>query len=159
MEGAARYFLGSFGLDKWLKFRCKRNDCSWSLVYLYKRISVHFCISYVCGFRQFLPPLIPKSNFAKKCLRQRKLHISTWIFFCQKKIFVHNLLPYNKAMLLCILAKVSMGNFFITSTEFDENISDWWHDCTDNKNDFDFFLRLVKWPKIAVKKSQIFQKF
>ena len=27
------------------------------------------------------------------------------------------------------------------------------------KNGFDFFLRLVKWPKIAVKKSQNFQKF
>ena len=49
--------------------------------------------------------------------------------------------------------------FFIMSTEFDKNISDWRHDCTDYKNDLDFFLRLVKWPKIAVKKSQIFQKF
>ena len=47
--------------------------------------------------------------------------------------------------------------FFIMSTEFDKNISDGRYDCTDYKNDFDFFL--VKWPKIAVKKSQIFQKF
>ena len=28
------------------------------------------------------------------------------------------------------------------------------YDCTDYKNNFDFFLTLVKWPKIAVKKSQ-----
>ena len=49
--------------------------------------------------------------------------------------------------------------FFIMSTEFDKNISDWKYDCTDYKNDFDFLLRLVKWPKIAVKKNQNFQKF
>ena len=49
--------------------------------------------------------------------------------------------------------------FFIMSMEFDKNISDWRHYCTDYKNDLDFFLRLAKWPKIAVKKSQIFQKF
>ena len=30
---------------------------------------------------------------------------------------------------------------------------------TDYKNDPDFFFRLVKWPKIVVKKSQNFQKF
>ena len=40
------------------------------------------------------------------------------------------------------------------STEFDKNISDWRYDCTDHKNGFDFFMRLVKWPKIAVKKCQ-----
>ena len=37
------------------------------------------------------------------------------------------------------------------STEFDKNISDWKYDCTDHKNGFDFFMRLVKWPKIAIK--------
>ena len=41
-----------------------------------------------------------------------------------------------------------------TNTEFDINISDWRYDCTDHKNGFDFFMRLVKWPKIAVKKCQ-----
>ena len=40
------------------------------------------------------------------------------------------------------------------STEFDENISDWGYDCTDHKNGFDFFMRLVKGQKIAVKKCQ-----
>ena len=45
------------------------------------------------------------------------------------------------------------------STEFDKNISDLWYDCNNHKNAFDFFMRLVKWPKIAVKKSQKFQKF
>ena len=40
-----------------------------------------------------------------------------------------------------------------------KKISDWRHDYTDYKNDLDFFFRLVKWPKIAVKKSQNFQKF
>ena len=49
--------------------------------------------------------------------------------------------------------------FFIMSTEFDKNISDWRHYCTDYKNGLDFFLRLAKWQKIAVEKSQIFQKF
>ena len=48
------------------------------------------------------------------------------------------------------------GKFFIMSTEFDKNISDWSHYCTDHKNGNDFFMSLVKWPKIAVKKSQIF---
>ena len=45
--------------------------------------------------------------------------------------------------------------FFIMSTEFDKNISDGGHDCTDHKNGFDFFMRLVVRPKIAVKKCQI----
>ena len=44
--------------------------------------------------------------------------------------------------------------FFIMSTEFVENISDWRYDYADHKNEFDFFMRLVKWPKIAVKKCQ-----
>ena len=51
------------------------------------------------------------------------------------------------------------NKFFIMSTEFEKNNSDWRHDYTDYKNDLDFFFRLVKWPKIAVKKSQNFQKF
>ena len=51
------------------------------------------------------------------------------------------------------------GKFFIKSKEFGKNISDWNHDCTDHKNDNDFFKSLLKWPKIAVKKSQFFQKF
>ena len=46
--------------------------------------------------------------------------------------------------------------FFIMLTEFDKNISDWSHDCTDHKNGNDFFTSLVKWPKIVVKKKPIF---
>ena len=42
------------------------------------------------------------------------------------------------------------------SMEFDKNISDCRHYFTDYKNDLDFFLRLVKWPKIAVKKKPNF---
>ena len=49
--------------------------------------------------------------------------------------------------------------FFIMSMEFDKNISDWSHDCTDHKNGNDFFMSLVKWPKIAVKKAKIFWNF
>ena len=45
------------------------------------------------------------------------------------------------------------------SIEFDKNISDSSHDCTDHRNDIGFFMRLAKWPKIAVKKSQKIQKF
>ena len=51
-------------------------------------------------------------------------------------------------------SKISLGKFFIMSTEFDKNISDWSHDCTDHKNGIDFFMRLVKWPKIDIKKCQ-----
>ena len=41
------------------------------------------------------------------------------------------------------------------SMEFDKkNISDRSYDSTDHKNGIDFFLRLVKWPKIDVKKCQ-----
>ena len=40
---------------------------------------------------------------------------------------------------------------FIMWTEFYKNISDWIHDYTDHKNGIDFFMRLVKWPRIAVK--------
>ena len=47
-----------------------------------------------------------------------------------------------------------VSKFFIMSMEFDKNISDWRYDCTDHNNKFDFFMRLVKWPKIAVKKCQ-----
>ena len=39
-------------------------------------------------------------------------------------------------------------NFFNMSTEFDKNISDCSYDYTDHKNDINFFMRLVKWPKI-----------
>ena len=42
------------------------------------------------------------------------------------------------------------GKFFIMSLEFEKNVSNWSH---DHKNGMDFFMRLVKWPKIAVKKS------
>ena len=47
-----------------------------------------------------------------------------------------------------------MSKFFIMSTESDKNISDWSHVCTDYKNGIDFFMRLAKWPKIAVKNYQ-----
>ena len=46
-----------------------------------------------------------------------------------------------------------LGKFFIMSTEFVKNIWDWSHDCTDHENDIGFFMRLVKWPNIAVKKK------
>ena len=39
------------------------------------------------------------------------------------------------------------------STEFDKNISDCSHDPTDHKNGNDFFMSLIKWPKIAIKKK------
>ena len=56
-------------------------------------------------------------------------------------------------------SRVTNDKFYIMSTEFDKNISDWSHDCTDHENGIGFFMRLFKWPKIAVKKSQKFQKF
>ena len=48
----------------------------------------------------------------------------------------------------------SSCKFFIMLTEFDKNISDWSYDCTDQKKGIDFFTRLVKWPKIDIKKCQ-----
>ena len=48
----------------------------------------------------------------------------------------------------------ALCKFFIMSMEFDKNISDWSHSCTDHKNGIDFFMRLVKWPKIDIKKCQ-----
>ena len=33
--------------------------------------------------------------------------------------------------------------FFIMSTEFDKNISDWSHDCNDHKNGNDFFMSQI----------------
>ena len=47
-----------------------------------------------------------------------------------------------------------MTKIFITSTEFDDNIFDCRCDSTYHKNELDFFMILVKWPKIAVKKCQ-----
>ena len=51
------------------------------------------------------------------------------------------------------------GKFFIMSMELDKNISDSSHDCTNHKNGNDFFMSLVKWPKIAVKKAKILRNF
>ena len=48
----------------------------------------------------------------------------------------------------------NIGKFFTMSTEFNKNISDWNYDYTDHKNGIDFFMRIVKWPKIDVKKCQ-----
>jgi hypothetical protein len=44
------------------------------------------------------------------------------------------------------------------STELDKNISDRRHDCTDYKNDLDFFLRPVKWPKNSCQKKPNFSE-
>ena len=35
-----------------------------------------------------------------------------------------------------------------------QTMNDWSYDCTDKKKGIDFFTRLVKWPKIDVKKCQ-----
>ena len=43
--------------------------------------------------------------------------------------------------------------------KIDKDVSDWSHDCTDPKNGNDFFMSLVKWPKMAVKKANIFINF
>ena len=40
-----------------------------------------------------------------------------------------------------------------------KNISDWSHYCTDHNNGNDFFMSLVKWPKIAVKKDNFLRNF
>ena len=52
------------------------------------------------------------------------------------------------------LFRAPVVRFFIMSTEFDKNISDWSYDCTDHKNSIVFFMRLFKWLKIDVKKCQ-----
>ena len=58
--------------------------------------------------------------------------------------------PYEESSIITI----HKGKFFIMSTEFDKNNSDWSYDCNDHKNGIDFFMRLVKWPKIDVKVCQ-----
>ena len=42
-----------------------------------------------------------------------------------------------------VMEKATACKFFIMSTEFDKNITDWSYDCTDHKNGIDFFMRLV----------------
>ena len=37
------------------------------------------------------------------------------------------------------------------SAEFDKNISVWRYDCTDHRNGFDFFMKLVKWSILNAK--------
>ena len=59
----------------------------------------------------------------------------------------------EKRCQIMILSSIN-SKFFIMSTEFYKNISDWSLDPTDHKNGNDFFMGLIKWPKIAVKKSQ-----
>ena len=71
-------------------------------------------------------------------------------------VTLDGLLPITPDRLDLVQVMDAEGKFFIMSTEFDKNISDWRYDCTDHKNGFDFFMRLVKWPKIAVKKCQNF---
>ena len=39
------------------------------------------------------------------------------------------------------------GKFFIMSLEFDKNISDWSHDCTDHKTGIDFSWDLLSGQK------------
>ena len=68
-------------------------------------------------------------------------------------------LMYNTSSSGKITVSITVDKFFIMSMKFDKIILDWSHYCTDYKNGLDFFFRLVKWPKIAVKKSQNFQKF
>ena len=40
----------------------------------------------------------------------------------------------------------SYSKFFIMSTEFDKNISDWKYDCTDHKNEFEICMRPINYP-------------
>ena len=75
---------------------------------------------------------------------------------CRKQFKVSQKL--NKTS-IGILEAGYLCNFFIMSTEFDKNISDWSYEFTDHENGIGFFMRLFKWPKIAVKKSQKFRKF
>ena len=88
---------------------------------LAKRTSVQWftCIrGFLCVFvfhmyvdsNNFCHLYYPQAILQIKCLRQRKNFTFQLKYFFVKKTFVHNLLPYNKAMLLCILAKVSMAS-------------------------------------------------
>ena len=87
---------------------------------------------------------------------------------CQVKIAFWAVLPFYRNIIYQLLTDRLLNywllfhtllnhcKFFIMSMEFDKNISDWSHYSSDHKNGNDFFMSLVKWPKIAVKKSQIF---
>ena len=86
-------------------------------------------------------------------------HFLHWRQECQDKCGVSFFVWLRDQFVSKRSFKMSQGKFFIMSMEFDKNISDWNHDCTDHKNGIGFFMWLVKWPKIAAKKSQKFQKF
>ena len=58
------------------------------------------------------------------------------------KIFIYRIVPSSNV------------SFSSCQRNLIKNISDWSYDCTDHKSGIDFFMRLVKWPKIDVKKCQ-----
>ena len=72
---------------------------------------------------------------------------------CICKSQIHNLLslffqiPYSREQKQ-VLTSITLCKVFIMSTEFDKNISDSSHDCTDYKNSNVFFMSLFKWPKM-----------
>ena len=49
-------------------------------------------------------------------------------------IGVYHALKSSKNNEEFVMGSRSLGKFFIISTEFDKNISDWSYDCTDHKN-------------------------
>ena len=55
--------------------------------------------------------------------------------------------------------EAASSKFFIISTEFNKNIIERSHGCQHHKNEIDFFMRLDKWPKIAVNKEFFFRNF
>jgi len=69
---------------------------------------------------------------------------------------IHFAVHYIRANYLYVqLVIVYCGcKFFIVSTEFDKNISDGSHDCTDHKNGNDFFMSLM--AKNSCQKKPIF---
>ena len=80
-------------------------------------------------------------SFIKKIV----CHVSAklWIYFRQ--------IPSN--------SNTTATQLPLNFTKFDKNISNSSLNCADPKNGINFYIILVEWPKIAVKKALFLKKF
>ena len=89
------------------------------------------------------------------CFDLNLCHMNNFIS-CVRRI---NGRPVQRSTTRCYVhdkqAEAAILNFSPISQKIFQNLLDWGQDFTDHKNCIDFFLiRLVKWPKVTVKKWQ-----
>ena len=88
-----------------------------------------------------------------------------WSMMTSKQAQSFSTLSYHRALhcighwtpLIHWQGIVEISGAPVSFSSYQRNLidSDWGYDCTDHKNVIGFFMRLVKWPKIALKKYQI----